>query len=289
MRGVLMAARGNDSAGGDVEGSSCVHRATEQSARSSADATRVEAATLRRARDGHPYSWEEFVVHYGRRAAWQMWDAAPEVAAAGAAGATEHGVLPGEPHPKSGSPALVPAQRPPGDATLPAGAPATLQGAAAAAATAAFAEVAGAGDDATERTAAAPPPPLEAAMASDEQNIIPLPEAPDSIWSISPVTDAPDSMRELGPEHPNNPVVDDGGDRGKGSERDRGGPYSKGKGNGKGKPGKDGKDLVRLVARMAEIEARIEARAARAARPACLSEQLEIRTLNGLPLGLNFD
>ena len=133
-------------------------------------------------------------------------------------------------------------------------------------------------------------------MASDEQNIIPLPEAPDSIWSISPVTDAPDSMRELGPEHPNNPVVDDGGDRGKGSERDRGGPYSKGKGNGKGKPGKDGKDLVRLVARMAEIEARIEARAARiearaarAARPACLSEQLEIRTLNGLPLGLNFD
>ena len=88
-----------------------------------------------------------------------MWDAAPEVAAADA---TEHGVLPGEPHPKSGSPALVPAQRPPGDATLPAGAPATLQGAAAAAATAAFAGVAGAGDDATERTAAAPPPPLEA-------------------------------------------------------------------------------------------------------------------------------
>ena len=114
---------------------------------------------MRRARDGHPYSWEEFVVHYGRRAAWQMWDAAPEVAAAGA---TEHGVLPGEPHPKSGSPALVPAQRPPGDATLPAGAPATLQGAAAAAATAAFAGVAGAGDDATERTAAAPPPQLEA-------------------------------------------------------------------------------------------------------------------------------
>ena len=102
MRGVLMAARGNDSAGGEVEGSSYVHRATEQSARSSADATRVEAATLRRARDGHPYSWEEFVVHYGRHAAWQMWDAAPEVAAAGAAGATEHGVLPGEPHPKSG-------------------------------------------------------------------------------------------------------------------------------------------------------------------------------------------
>ena len=125
VRGVPMAARGNDSAGGEVEGSSYVHRATEQSARSSADATRV-------------------------------------VAAAGAAGATEHGVLPGEPHRKSGSPALVPAQRPPGDATLPAGAPATLQGAAAAAATAAFAGVAGAGDDATERTAAAPPPPLEA-------------------------------------------------------------------------------------------------------------------------------
>ena len=39
-RGVLMAARGNDSAGGEDEGSSYAHRATEQSARSSADATR---------------------------------------------------------------------------------------------------------------------------------------------------------------------------------------------------------------------------------------------------------
>ena len=36
-RGVLMAARGNDSAGGEDEGSSYVHRATEQSARSSAE------------------------------------------------------------------------------------------------------------------------------------------------------------------------------------------------------------------------------------------------------------